>query len=858
MASLFRKRFKCFYCGSRSTQSQKDKVRQWQCRECQAVNYLDENGEITDPPATEASFESRQPQYAQPLSRTQPDRSSDPSIFCSTCLKNQHLLTQTLASYLPPQSHPEYKVYEASYPAYRKSLEERYPQVCEICEPRVIARIRQAGYAAKADHLRRMMEQSRDGRAVRNQRKWRWRSLFVSTGAVAFWTSIAGQLSWNIMGCIADITLPAEDQQPAQLSKALLGSCLDEGRLHRRVQSECALALQPYAGLALVLGVLSLWWNPKLRYKVDGRSGRISGAREYYRIQIVTLVVRFVAWTALQDTSITALNPKLTPAIHTFMAFFTLITTIASRAAIRFSTRPLVSWNDNIESLVPKPNGNIEGPSQSFSNLEASIPQLSQPVQRFPIANLAPARALSPEPYNPPTPPPDLAADFDAMDWTPSHQTLQSSFHISRNQPGPIPAPAPSPFQGQLPPAPKPPSWQLRNPNPQPPEKSAVNPPNPFHTAPTLHPSSSAPQKNSDVTKLADMVMAPPRFFPQSDLQAETGLESLFDKAFSIADSPARAERGSAGKTVGRDIAVNKPLHVLKGIVLAVCFVLWTGSQSFAWPKSTIETVVLGLSFLVAGFSLLDLLMRPMVQWKMTDIFLSLIELVGCVYFALVRAGQFGDPTTFDKAGIYLVAFLAGQEMFGLRFMFGTTKPAVAVRAPAKQIIKRPASPPLMSRSLSSASGDRTPTRSSFISRPMPSEIAYQSPSKKQAQSFLPPTTLQPLDAGFHLLNRPSTFKAPPKPEFPPSLPSSFSTITQPQHLASSFASTERFMSPASTTSVSSTDYASTISESPSPILPPRHRTPGPSITGLSLDDSPIPVKSPAPPRYSLRSRRRQ
>ncbi|KMU88616.1 hypothetical protein CIHG_06554 [Coccidioides immitis H538.4] len=779
MASLFRKRFKCFYCGSRSTQSQKDKVRQWQCRECQAVNYLDENGEITDPPATEASFESRQPQYAQPLSRTQPDRSSDPSIFCSTCLKNQHLLTQTLASYLPPQSHPEYKVYEASYPAYRKSLEERYPQVCEICEPRVIARIRQAGYAAKADHLRRMMEQSRDGRAVRNQRKWRWRSLFVSTGAVAFWTSIAGQLSWNIMGYIADITLQAEDQQPAQLSKALLGSCLDEGRLHRRVQSECALALQPYAGLALVLGVLSLWWNPKLRYKVDGRSGRISGAREYYRIQIVTLVVRFVAWTALQDTSITALNPKLTPAIHTFMAFFTLITTIASRAAIRFSTRPLVSWNDNIESLVPKPNGNIE-------------------------------------------------------------------------------APAPSPFQGQLPPAPKPPSWQLRNPNPQPPEKSAVNPPNPFHTAPTLHPSSSAPQKNSDVTKLADMVMAPPRFFPQSDLQAETGLESLFDKAFSIADSPARAERGSAGKTVGRDIAVNKPLHVLKGIVLAVCFVLWTGSQSFAWPKSTIETVVLGLSFLVAGFSLLDLLMRPMVQWKMTDIFLSLIELVGCVYFALVRAGQFGDPTTFDKAGIYLVAFLAGQEMFGLRFMFGTTKPAVAVRAPAKQIIKRPASPPLMSRSLSSASGDRTPTRSSFISRPMPSEIAYQSPSKKQAQSFLPPTTLQPLDAGFHLLNRPSTFKAPPKPEFPPSLPSSFSTITQPQHLASSFASTERFMSPASTTSVSSTDYASTISESPSPILPPRHRTPGPSITGLSLDDSPIPVKSPAPPRYSLRSRRRQ
>ncbi|EEP77083.1 predicted protein [Uncinocarpus reesii 1704] len=811
MAPFFKKRLQCFYCGSRSAQLQKSAIRQWQCRECQAVNYLDE----------------------------------------------------TLASYLPPQSHPEYEVYEASYPAYRQSLEDRYPQVCENCEPRVISRIKRAGYEAKADHLRRMMERSRGGRTVRNKRKWRWRSLLVSTGAVAFWASVAGQLAWDIIGFMADTTVATENQQRIQLSKSLLRSCLKEGQKHGVMPIQCALALQPYAGLALILGVLSLWWNPKLRHKVEGRSGRISGAREYYRIQIVVLVVRFVAWTVLQDASITGLNPKLVPAVHSFMAILIIVTTIASRAAIRFSIKPLVSWNDNIGSLISKRNGDAELSSQSFSNPQSSSISLSQSLPRFPVANLAPApahvNALGPESYIPPTPPPDMVVDSDAMDWTPSQQTLQPTFHISRNQPEPDAPPIhPSPFRGQLPAAPKPLSWQLRNPERQPIVKSIENKPNPFHTAPILHPSSNIPQQNQIATKSTDMVMAPPRFFPPNDLKAETGLESLFDKAFSIAESP-KTERRSMSKMPDRGPIINKPLHIIKSIFLVVCLGLWVGSQSLALPKNTTETVVLGLSFLVTGFSLLELLMRPMMHWKMIDIFLSLAELVGCVYLALVRAGQFGDPTAFDKAGPYLVAFLTGQEMFGLRSMFSASRPVVAAKMPIKQEIKRPTSPPLLSCSLSTSSGERTPTRSSFISAPALANKSRSSPSKRQPQSFKAPSIPQPLDPSSSFLNRQNTFTPLAKPEYPLSLPNSFSGLAQSQLLSSSFGSTERFMSPASTASVTSTEYdASTISEPPSPILSTRHRTPGPSITSLSLDDSPIPMKNiPPTPRYSLRSRRR-
>lgn len=537
-------------------------------------------------------------------------------------------------------------------------------------------------------------------------------------------------------------------------------------------------------------------------------------------------------------------------------------TTIASRAAIRFDTKPLVSWSDNLEPLTRKSDGNQRtqlSPPEALKS-QTSISGTNQYTPRFPISNLAPVRVLSPEPYNPPTPPPDPADDSDAMDWTPSRQPLQPNFHLNHHQPTPIPGP--SPFQGQLPPAPKPLSWQLRNPGRVPAPKPLGMPPNPFHMAPVLQPTSNQPQQTQPVRSSADMVMAPPRFFPESDLKAETGLESLFDKAFSIADSPARKERSSMSKANDRELHINKPLHILKSLFLALCLTLWVGSQSFGLPKTTTETVVLSLSFLVAGFSLLELLMRPMIYWKMIDILLSLAQLVGCVYLALIRTGHFGDQATFDKAGIYLVAFFTGQEIFGLRFMFSAVKPKKVTKQPVKDKKRRPSPPPLDTRAFSISSGERTPTRSTFVPKPPANTKAKSSPAKKQKQpvNFKTPAPLQPLYSRPSTLSRDGILNSLSMPEYPPpTLQNSFSGLTQSQLLSSSFGSTERFMSPTSTASVTSTDYASTISEPPSPELAGRHRTPGPSIMSLSLDDSPaVPAGNTGPaPRYSLRSRRR-
>lgn len=261
-----------------------------------------------------------------------PDASSPPfetadftgsGLFCAQCVRNQHLFTSALASYFPPTDDPNYAAYEREYPKFRQNLEERYPQVCVKCEPRVRDRIRQARYEAKSDHLRRMMDRSKAGRAARQARNWNWRSLLVFAGAIGYWTSIAGQFSWNMWSA-----LDTEDalRDPDDAVKPFpIVSCVHQVLETRRVPASCSVDLAPYAGLALVAGILSIWYNPKLRLKVEGRGGRFVGLGEYYKVQLIVMVVRCAFWGVMRDPSSSGLEPTLPPALHIFMVFFTIL-----------------------------------------------------------------------------------------------------------------------------------------------------------------------------------------------------------------------------------------------------------------------------------------------------------------------------------------------------------------------------------------------------------------------------------------------------------------------------------------------------------------------------------------------------
>ena len=236
-------------------------------------------------------------------------------MFCQTCLKNQALLTQNLANYLPLPDHPKYQEYEAKYPEFRLALEQRFPQVCGQCEGRVQQRIRESGYAAKADHLRRVMERAKDSQAAATSWIWRWRAAVV--GGTLWTLALIGHILWNGLGA-----LQVDDNELRDISPAPgLGTCLSMAYGSRYIEPRCAESVRPLVGWAILLSLLSIWWNP-----VMGRRtlARVGGLAEFYKLQCILLFARFSTWYLLREDSGYVFERSVEKAIHAVMLAFNI------------------------------------------------------------------------------------------------------------------------------------------------------------------------------------------------------------------------------------------------------------------------------------------------------------------------------------------------------------------------------------------------------------------------------------------------------------------------------------------------------------------------------------------------------
>ncbi|KAL4956970.1 Ima1 N-terminal domain-containing protein [Aspergillus filifer] len=675
MAPLFSKRLSCFYCGRRSAQPNKGSVRKWQCEHCEAINYLDENGEITDPPAAETNPNPPTPGPAKPLLEPSEFGLTGSDLFCAQCVRNQHLFTNALASYFPSSDDPNYSAYEREFPKFRRNLEERYPQVCDRCEPRVKARIRQAGYEAKSDHLRRMMDRSKAGKAARKARQWNWRSLLVFAGAMCYWASIAGQLAWSMTSALP-VEGPLLDDPEDSLTSPSIASRFNETLRALNLPSHCPVDLVPYAGLSLVAGILSIWWNPKLRLKVEGRGGRFVRLGEYYQVQLIVLVARCAFWAVLRDPSSHGLDATLPPALHTFMVLFTILSVVISRRIVRYDTRPLVNWSEDTPTATPVRKTEMSprattGAKQPFYTPNENSQQMTP---RFPVEKLATPRTAQEERHVP-TPPPEV----DDMDWTPSiqHNFRPASTAYQRDQ-RKAALSGPTPFYGSLPPMPKPPSWNLRTQHLQ--SKKPIDEvvqPNPFHRTPAQ---SSMNWGRAEPSP--DPVFAPPKFFPPTD-HASTGLENLFDRAFTIKsaenDEPTyQSPRQPRPRTRSPQSASLEGAFVSQCVrlgLLLISLTAWSASQYglVSIRGYYIEVASLGCVSLLAGFALLESVKQPLAHWNGMELLVYIAELTAAVHLGGYLPGLTTERHYFDRYGKLLLTFMIVQETLALlAFYHGT------------------------------------------------------------------------------------------------------------------------------------------------------------------------------------------
>ncbi|KAJ5894333.1 hypothetical protein N7495_006024 [Penicillium taxi] len=660
---FFTKRLRCFGCGQRPSQTIRGPIRKFHCDHCGTENYLDENGDITDPPVDETNPDVYGPSGSPPPFESVDFKESD--LFCSKCLRNQHLLAISLAEYLPPSDDPNSAEYEDKFAQYRSEMEDRYPQVCDACEPRARQRIKQAGYDAKADYLGRMMDQSRASKVARRARNRSWQSLLVYIGALSYWVSVFGQFAWN---AVSALTVPSSQYLDTSFS-----SCAGQTLEMRRIPSECAFDLAPYAGMALVAGFLSLWWNPKLRMKVDGKFGRFARLGEYYQIQLITLVSRCVFWALLNDPSSSGLDPSLPPALHMFMIIFTVLSVVISRRVVQYDTRPLVNWSDHSWETAPirTTGGSKEASPISDNALPASNNGIRQ---RFPIEKLGTPGPATKSPHAALSIPPSPS---DEMDWTPSapSQTLKPTVSVyQRDQKSVLDGPLP--FYGSIPAVSRPPAWNLRAKLTAKPIERVVEP-NPFHKAPT-HPVSSWQKKGPS----PEPVFKAPKFFPSSDYAASTGLEDMFNKALGMNSTNANKEEAESrrhNKAHATSVHRHLQLQYLRIVLLFCSIAAWYISQSHLLSISGnyIEACALGSASLIAGFALLDVMKSPLADWNGMEILIYITEIALAIHFGAHLPRDSFERDYFDRYGKLLLMFMLLQEILGLLSFYRAMVPSV-------------------------------------------------------------------------------------------------------------------------------------------------------------------------------------
>lgn len=223
------------------------------------------------------------------------------SVFCQTCLTNQRLFTASLSQYLPDDPDaPDYEAREKDYYEFRRRLEQRYPQICAECEPKVQKRIEQSAYTAKTDVLRRMIDRSQKVKVITRRSwldvgdaigRWLWRAGYVLelsshiAGLSILGFGYCNGDRWNLIPCrMLELCWPLLSRIPE--AKWLLH-------------------------WSLMATLFSSWWNPRFVQTIHGFTKHLVGIRNWYTYQVMVVFVRYMAPRLFQMVDSRSSDPQM-------------------------------------------------------------------------------------------------------------------------------------------------------------------------------------------------------------------------------------------------------------------------------------------------------------------------------------------------------------------------------------------------------------------------------------------------------------------------------------------------------------------------------------------------------------------
>lgn len=191
-------------------------------------------------------------------------------------------------------------------------MEKRYPQVCATCAPQANNRIQSMTYLAQAENLKLKLETTRrfgsrrESHTIRNQ--------VIRLAGLTWFTSILLQTVWHGLGILHQD--PTEGIVPYP-------QCIYRSFGTKVTNLYCLDRTASWVPIALVIGVLSSWWNPKL-LNASRTAGKLLNQRDYYVIQIVLLTTRIGGYFILTKR-ITRDHPEQHRRVHGFLLIFLVL-----------------------------------------------------------------------------------------------------------------------------------------------------------------------------------------------------------------------------------------------------------------------------------------------------------------------------------------------------------------------------------------------------------------------------------------------------------------------------------------------------------------------------------------------------
>ncbi|KXJ86733.1 Ima1 N-terminal domain-domain-containing protein [Microdochium bolleyi] len=715
-----RRRLVCFYCGRRSD-LYFDGQAKFNCASCEATNWLDEQGDITDPPTvdrTPVQFAiPRKPRTSvSPVSASpgSPGASHD-SLFCATCLRNQHMLRSSLAQFEWPEdtSGAEYLAREKKYHLLRRDLEKRYPQVCAECEPRVEKRLHQASYTAQTDHLKRMITKTRSQRT--EVKSWSTLDLLDIVGKWAWHASYLLQFTWHavmLCGLLADSIAGGEDKT----SWAAAGAQI------LRQATRTPLGSQRALSWAIKSGICSFPWNPRFKQSIRGFTAHIMGFKQWYTYQLLALLVRMVALSASQYAESHGITPSAQLGAQIFLTIFTIYVYQMAPSSIRTDTTPLFrrpqtqlrdksvpSAKLHPESNEPSSLGDVlddilREPSKSSPLQNDHLAARNLGAQRSPLGALGSSHldreetetatfdnsaffgslGISKQPHKVPDEAPAVHYD-DEMDWSPStsqHRAFNTYNSYNVKNPNPrfndMPVePKPGPIWYKVPPAPTNPAQRLRNPPSRPIIRETLKPAKETSIFTRDHNRQPVQLGSPFTEKASELNIAQPKFYaPEARNDPRDGLSSMFASSFSIsrgeeaADGARTAAAGAPGQVsavmVQRRLTARLPELT---VVLGALYAWNTAAKSTETYGSTIGLASLCACLMVSLRLTADLLVEQQVQHgpqvsplRSPWVVVAAVQVIGSLgLLSLVWSGSTGN--TVIAGGIDVVLY--GNVLFG-------------------------------------------------------------------------------------------------------------------------------------------------------------------------------------------------